>query len=57
MAGGVGSFLFSHAARLHTGIEYIKFSEWLARRDEGLLYPDQPPLKGMARTKPFNGWT
>jgi len=25
------------------------FQEWLARRDEGLLLPDRPPLKGMIR--------
>jgi hypothetical protein len=43
------SFLFFTTARLYTGMEHIKFSAWLARRDEGLLYPDRPPLKGMPR--------
>ena len=31
----------------------ITFSEWLARRNEGLLLPDRPPLKGMSRINPF----
>jgi len=43
------SFLFSHPARLHTTMKYTTFSEWLARRDEGFLLPDRPPLKGMPR--------
>jgi hypothetical protein len=30
-------------------MKYMTFSEWLARRDEGLLLPDRPPLKGMSR--------
>jgi hypothetical protein len=30
-------------------MEYMKFSEWLARPDEGLLLPDRPPLKGMSK--------
>jgi hypothetical protein len=30
-------------------MKYMKFSEWLARRDEGLLLPDRPPLKGMPK--------
>jgi hypothetical protein len=36
-------------------MEFMKFSEWLVRRDEGLLLPDGPPLKGMPRinTTPF----
>jgi hypothetical protein len=36
-------------------MEFLTFSEWLARRDEGLLLPDRPPLKGMPRinTTPF----
>ena len=25
------------------------FKEWLARRDEGFLLPDRPPLKGLPR--------
>lgn len=41
--------MFSHPAPLNIGMEYMKFSEWLARRDEGLLLPDRPPLKGMSR--------
>jgi hypothetical protein len=28
-------------------MEMMNFSEWLAQRDEGLLLPDRPPLKGM----------
>ena len=28
---------------------FMKFSEWLARWDEGLFLPDRPPLKGMPR--------
>ena len=36
-------------------MEYTTFSEWLARRDEGLLYPDRPPLKGMPRINAFPG--
>ncbi len=44
------SFLFSHLARLHTSMMYMTFSEWLARRTEGLLLPDRPPLKGMPKT-------
>jgi hypothetical protein len=31
----------------------MTFTEWLARRDEGLLSPTRPPLKGMARINPF----
>ena len=27
-------------------MEFPTFTEWLARRDEGLLLPDRPPLKG-----------
>lgn len=43
------SFLFSHPARLLTTMKYMMtFSEWLTRRDEGLL-PDHPPIKGMPR--------
>jgi hypothetical protein len=25
------------------------FHEWLAQRDEGLMFPDRPPFKGMIR--------
>lgn len=31
-------------------MEMMRFSEWLARRDEGFLLPDRPPLKGMPKT-------
>ncbi len=31
------------------------FHEWLARRDEGLMFPDRPPLKGMPRINTFPG--
>jgi hypothetical protein len=27
-------------------LEMLMFSEWVARRDEGFLLPDRPPLKG-----------
>ena len=47
------SLLYSELARLHTGMEYMSFSEWLARRDEGFLLPDRPPRKGMARINPY----
>jgi hypothetical protein len=30
-------------------MSFMKFSEWLARRDEGLFLPDRPPMKGMPR--------
>ena len=43
------SFLFPHPARLHTGMKYTAFSEWLADRDEGLSLPDRPPLRGMPK--------
>lgn len=46
-------FLFSHAATLHTDMEMMKFSEWLARRDEGFMLPDRPPRKGMTRINAF----
>jgi len=36
-------------------MENIKFSEWLARRGEGLLYPDRPTLDGMPRINAFSG--
>jgi hypothetical protein len=38
-------------------MKYTTFSEWLARRDEGFLLPDRPPLKRMSRinTTPFTG--
>jgi hypothetical protein len=34
---------------LHIGMKHTTFKEWLARRDEGFLLPDRPPLKGMPR--------
>jgi hypothetical protein len=36
-------------------MKYTKFSEWLARRDEGFLLPDRSPHKGMPKinTTPF----
>jgi hypothetical protein len=46
-------FLFSHAARLHRGMKMMKFSEWLARRDEGFLLPNRPPRKGITRINAF----
>jgi len=36
-------------------MEFMKFSEWLIQRDEGLLLPDRPPLKGMSRINAFPG--
>jgi len=47
--------LFLTAATLHTGMKNTTFKEWLARRDEGFLLPDRPPLKAMPRinTTPF----
>jgi hypothetical protein len=48
-----GFFLFSHAARLHTRMKTMKFSEWLAQRDEGFLLPDRQPLKGMPKINAF----
>ncbi len=35
--------------RLHTTMKYTTLSKWLARRDEELLLPDRPPLKGMPK--------
>jgi hypothetical protein len=48
-------FLFLDAAAVHTGMMHTTFKEWLARRDEGFLLPDRPPLKGLPRinTTPF----
>lgn len=43
------SFLFFPPARLHINMKFTTFSEWLARRDEGFLLPDRPPLKRMPR--------
>lgn len=43
------SFSFSDPARLYTGMKHTTFSEWLARRDEGFVLPDRPPLKGKPR--------
>jgi hypothetical protein len=31
------------------------FHEWLSRRDEGLMFPDRPPLKGMIRINALPG--
>jgi hypothetical protein len=47
--------LFTHAARIDTTMKYKTFSEELARRDEGFLLPNRPPLKRMAwiHTTPF----
>lgn len=42
--------MFLNADTLHTSMMYTTFKEWLARRDEGLLLPDRPPLKGMPKT-------
>ena len=30
-------------------MRYTSFREYVAQRDEGLLVPDRPPLKGMTR--------
>jgi len=48
-------FLFLNAAALNIGMKHTTFKEWLARRDEGFLLPDRPPLKGLPRlnTTPF----
>lgn len=48
--------MFSHPARLTTTMKYTTFSEWVARRDEGFLLPDRPPLKRLPRinTTPFS---
>jgi hypothetical protein len=43
------SFLLLNAVALHTGMMYTTFKEWLARRDEGFLLSDRPPLKGMSK--------
>ena len=36
-------------------MRFMRFSEWLIQRDEGLLLPDRPPLKGMSRINAFPG--
>ena len=36
-------------------MEFPTFTEWLARRDEGLLFPDRSPLKGMPRFNALPG--
>lgn len=36
-------------------MELMKFKEWLTQRDEGLMFPDRPPLKGMIRMNAFPG--
>jgi hypothetical protein len=41
--------LFLTPARLYTGMMHTTFKEWLARRDEGFLLPDRPPLMGMSK--------
>ena len=38
-----------NAAALHIGMLQMTFKEWLARRDEGFLLPDRPPLKGIPK--------
>jgi len=38
-----------------TGMELPTFYEWLFRRDDGLMFPDRPPLKGMIRLNAFPG--
>jgi hypothetical protein len=42
-------FLLLNIAMLYTGMKHTTFTEWLARRDEGFLLPDRPPLKGMPK--------
>jgi len=34
-------------------MKMMKFSEWLAQRDEGFLLPDRPPRKSIPRINPF----
>jgi hypothetical protein len=41
--------LLLKVATLYTGMKHTTFKEWLARRDEGFLLPDRPPLKGMPK--------
>ena len=41
--------MFSNAAALTTGMMHTTFEDWLARRDEGFLLPDRPPLKGIPK--------
>ena len=53
--GFVGPLLFVASTPLHIIMEFPTFTEWLARRDEGLLFPDRPPLKGMPRINAFPG--
>jgi hypothetical protein len=36
-------------------MELMTFKEWLIRRDEGLLFPDRPPLKAMPRFNALPG--
>jgi hypothetical protein len=36
-------------------MKHTTLSQWLARRDEGLLLPDHPPLKWMSRINATNG--
>lgn len=44
-----GLFLLLHVCRLHTEMKHTTFTEWLAKRDEGYLLPNRPPLKGLPR--------
>jgi hypothetical protein len=34
-------------------MEMMKFSEWVAQRDEGFLLPDRQPRQGMPRINAF----
>jgi hypothetical protein len=43
------SFLFLGIVAVHIGMMHTTFKEWLARRDEGFILPDRPPLKGMPK--------
>jgi len=36
-------------------MEFPTFTEWLARRAEGLMFPGRPLLKGMIRINAFPG--
>jgi hypothetical protein len=36
-------------------MKHTTFSQWLARRDEGSLLPDHPPLKVMSRINTATG--
>lgn len=47
--------MYLNTAVVNTGMKYTTFFEWLARRDEGFLLPDRPPLRGLPKinTTPF----